>query len=57
MIASVRGTVLSVALDRVVVEVGGVGLAVRATPATLATLTPRGETPTWPPPWWCGRTR
>ncbi len=43
MIASVRGTVLSVALDRVVVEVGGVGLAVRATPATLATLT-RGST-------------
>ncbi len=42
MIASVRGTVLSVALDRVVVEVGGVGLAVRATPTTLATLT-RGQ--------------
>ena len=42
MIASVRGAVLSIALDRVVVEVGGVGLAVRATPATLATLT-RGQ--------------
>lgn len=43
MIASVRGTVLSIALDRAVLEVGGVGLAVRATPGTLATLT-RGET-------------
>ena len=38
MIASVRGTVASVALDHVVIEVGGVGLSVRATPATLATL-------------------
>lgn len=43
MIASVRGVVLSVALDRTVLEVGGVGLAVRATPGTLATLR-RGET-------------
>jgi holliday junction DNA helicase RuvA len=42
VIASVRGTVLSVALDRAVLEVGGVGLAVRATPGTLATLR-RGE--------------
>lgn len=42
MISSVRGTVLSVGLDHVVVEVGGVGLAVQATPATLATLR-RGE--------------
>lgn len=38
MISSVRGTVLGIALDHVVVEVGGVGLAVQATPATLATL-------------------
>ncbi|MGQ0717238.1 MAG: Holliday junction branch migration protein RuvA [Pseudonocardiales bacterium] len=38
MISSVRGQVLSVELDHVVVEVGGVGLAVRAVPATLATL-------------------
>ncbi|WP_028846206.1 Holliday junction branch migration protein RuvA [Thermocrispum agreste] len=38
MISSVRGTVLSVALDHAVVEVGGVGLAVQAAPATLATL-------------------
>jgi Holliday junction DNA helicase RuvA len=38
VIASVRGEVLSVELDHVVVEVGGVGLAVRAVPATLATL-------------------
>ena len=38
MISSVRGEVLSIGLDHVVVEVGGVGLAVQATPATLATL-------------------
>lgn len=38
MIASVRGTVLAVRLDHAVIEVGGVGLAVRATPATLGTL-------------------
>ena len=38
MISSVRGRVLSVGLDHTVVEVGGVGLAVQATPATLATL-------------------
>lgn len=42
MISSVRGEVLSIGLDHVVVEVGGVGLAVQATPATLATLR-RGE--------------
>ncbi|HEY6424606.1 MAG TPA: Holliday junction branch migration protein RuvA [Pseudonocardiaceae bacterium] len=42
MIASVRGAVLSVGLDHAVVEVGGVGLAVHAVPATLATLR-RGE--------------
>jgi Holliday junction DNA helicase RuvA len=38
VISSVRGEVLSVELDHVVVEVGGVGLAVHAVPATLATL-------------------
>jgi holliday junction DNA helicase RuvA len=38
VIASVRGEVLSVELDHAVVEVGGVGLAVHAIPATLATL-------------------
>lgn len=38
MISSVRGQVLAISLDHVVVEVGGVGLAVLATPATLATL-------------------
>ncbi len=38
MIASVRGTVQSVRLDAAVVEVGGVGLLIHATPATLATL-------------------
>jgi holliday junction DNA helicase RuvA len=42
VIASVRGQVTAVDLDHAVVEVGGVGLAVRATPATLATLR-RGE--------------
>jgi Holliday junction DNA helicase RuvA len=38
MISRVRGKVLSIGLDHVVVEVGGVGLAITATPATLATL-------------------
>lgn len=38
MIASVRGTVASVGVDHVVVEVGGVGLSVLTTPATLASL-------------------
>ncbi len=42
MISSVRGEVLAVGLDHAVVEVGGVGLAVHAAPATLATLR-RGE--------------
>ncbi|MCK0111940.1 Holliday junction branch migration protein RuvA [Ornithinimicrobium sp. F0845] len=36
MIASVRGTVLHVGLDHVVVEVGGVGLHVHTTPSTAA---------------------
>jgi Holliday junction DNA helicase RuvA len=38
VISSVRGEVLSISLDHAVVEVGGVGLAVHAVPATLATL-------------------
>ena len=42
MIASVRGEVLTIGLDHAVVEVGGVGLAVHATPNTLAGLR-RGE--------------
>lgn len=42
MISSVRGEVLEIGLDHAVVEVGGVGLAVYATPATLAGLR-RGE--------------
>jgi Holliday junction DNA helicase RuvA len=42
MISSVRGEVLAVHLDHAVIEVGGVGLAVRTTPATLAELR-RGE--------------
>lgn len=38
MIASVAGTVASIGLDRAVIEVGGVGMSVRATPNTLAGL-------------------
>lgn len=38
MIASVRGEVLDVALDHVVIEAAGVGYKLMATPATLATL-------------------
>ena len=38
MIASVSGTVQAVRLDAAVVEVGGVGMLVQATPATLAAL-------------------
>ena len=38
MIASVHGTVQAVRLDAAVVEVGGVGLLLHATPATLAGL-------------------
>ena len=40
MIASVSGRVAAVSGDTAVVEVGGVGLAVQCTPATLATLRP-----------------
>jgi Holliday junction DNA helicase RuvA len=43
VIASVRGRVLAVRLDAAVVEVGGVGLLVQATPATLAELRPGSE--------------
>lgn len=43
MISSVRGEVLEIGLDHAVVEMGGFGLAVHATPATLAGLR-RGET-------------
>jgi holliday junction DNA helicase RuvA len=38
MISRVRGKVLSIGLDHMVIEVGGVGLLITATPATLATL-------------------
>lgn len=38
MIASLRGTVASVALDAVVLDVAGVGYLVRCTPATIAGL-------------------
>lgn len=42
MIAAVRGEVLEIGLDHAVVDVGGVGFAVHATPNTLAGLR-RGE--------------
>jgi len=42
VISSVRGEVLQIGLDHAVVEVGGVGFAVHATPTTLAGLR-RGE--------------
>lgn len=42
MIASLRGTVLDIQLDHVVLECAGVGYKVLATPATLGTLQ-RGE--------------
>jgi holliday junction DNA helicase RuvA len=38
MISSVRGEVLDVALDHVVIEAAGIGYRVNATPSTLATL-------------------
>ena len=38
MIAAVRGEVLDVALDHVVIEAAGVGYRINATPSTLATL-------------------
>lgn len=38
MIASIRGTVVDIGLDRCVVETGGVGVLVHATPAALAGL-------------------
>ena len=43
MIASIRGEVLEVALDHVVIEAAGVGYRVNATPSTLATLRRGGE--------------
>ncbi len=43
MIASVRGEVLEIGLDHVVLEAAGVGYRLNATPATLAGLT-SGET-------------
>lgn len=44
MISSVRGRVAAVAPDHVVVEVGGVGLAVHCAPGTLAPLRTGAET-------------
>lgn len=47
MISSVRGRVLSIGLDHVVIELGGAGLAVQATPATLAGLRSGTEAHLW----------
>src|ERR1700749_3194789 len=44
MISSVRGEVLEVALDHVVIEAAGIGYRINATPSTLATLRPGSET-------------
>ena len=38
MISSVRGEVLEVALDHVVIEAAGIGYRINATPSTLVTL-------------------
>ena len=38
MIASLRGTVLSVGLTSAVIETGGVGMSIQATPTTLSGL-------------------
>lgn len=43
MIASVRGEVLEIALDHVVIEAAGVGYRLNVTPATLSTLTRGAE--------------
>jgi len=43
MIASVRGEVLDMALDHVVIEAAGVGYKLMAAPSTLATLRRGGE--------------
>jgi Holliday junction DNA helicase RuvA len=43
VIASVRGRVLAVRLDSAIIDVGGVGLLVQATPATLAGLRPGSD--------------
>ncbi|MCI2420142.1 Holliday junction branch migration protein RuvA [Saccharopolyspora sp. K220] len=47
MISTVRGPVLSIGLDHAVIEVGGVGMAVHATPVTLAGLRRGAETRLW----------
>lgn len=44
MIASVRGEVLDIGLDHVVIEAAGVGYHVNATPATLSTVRRGSET-------------
>ena len=44
MIASLRGTVLSVGLTSAVIETGGVGMSIQATPTTLSGLKVGEET-------------
>ncbi|AYJ49609.1 Holliday junction branch migration protein RuvA [Rhodococcus sp. P1Y] len=43
MIASIRGEVLTIALDHVVLEAAGVGYRINATPSTLGTLSRGSE--------------
>lgn len=43
MIASVRGRVTAMSLDSLVIEVGGVGMLMYATPSTLASVQPGQE--------------
>lgn len=47
MIGHLRGTVAHVTLDSAVIEVGGVGLQVRCTPATVAALRTGTEAQLW----------
>ena len=56
MIASVRGPVTHVGLDHVVVEVGGVGMLVHATPATASTCRRGQRGARSPRPSSCART-
>lgn len=55
MIASLRGTVLSVGLTGAVVETGGVGMSFQATPATLSGLG-SVRRPSFTPRWLSART-
>ena len=56
MIASLRGTVLSVGLTGAVIETGGVGMSIQATPTTLSGLR-SVRRPSFIPRWLSVRTR